>query len=69
MSLTIISDPPGKGNDHLRVISNVAAADNLLASLQAAPPCPIIARHSNGFARVLRTRTNAHRARARMQAA
>jgi aminoglycoside phosphotransferase (APT) family kinase protein len=68
-SLTIISDPNGKGSDHLRVICNVAAADNLPASFQAEPPRPIIARDSNSFARVLRTRTNAHRARARMQAA
>jgi hypothetical protein len=67
--LTIISEPSGKGNDHVGVISNVAAADNLPASLQAEPPRPIIARHSNGFARVLRTRTNAYRCRARMQAA
>jgi len=69
MSLTIISDPPGGGSDHVGVISDVAAAGSLSTSCQSEPPRPIIARHSNGFAWVLRARTNTHRARARMQAA
>jgi len=33
MSLTIISDPPSRGSDHVGVISNVAARSELAGEL------------------------------------
>ena len=69
MSLTIISDLPGGGNDHLGVISSVAAIERLPAHFQSRAATSMIARHSNSFAQRLRTRTKAPHVRARMQAA
>lgn len=44
MSLTIISDAPSRGNDHVGVISNVTAAESLPANFTSEPPRPIIAK-------------------------